>query len=114
VRDFPGNYTQYRLWLKDEDKNKNFAPPPVLKEEKPATPALVAAETPKRKLSYKEKREFDDIETQMPLLEKEKATLMEKMSSNISFDELQKITTRLSAITQELEEKEMRWLELSE
>jgi len=116
VRDFPGNYTQYRLWLKEEEKRKSaggelqaFKPPTVV-----VAAAPIAEAAPKRKLTYKEKREFDDLEAQIPALEKEKATLTEKMGANIPFEELSKITARITAITNELEQKEMRWLELSE
>lgn len=116
VRDFPGNYTQYRLWLKEEDKKKSapLPAPPVKQEAVPAVTATQPASVSKRKLSYKEKREFDDLEAEIPKLEKEKQELTEKMSANITFDELSKITARITAITEELEMKEMRWLELSE
>lgn len=121
VRDFPGNYTQYRLWLKEEEKRKSagtapqdFRPEPIAAASPALAPAAVAEVPAKRKLSYKEKKEFDDLSVQIPALEKEKATLTEKMSSNIPFDELSKITARITTITNELEEKEMRWLELSE
>jgi len=116
VRDFPGNYTQYRLWLKEEEKRKPVAgsQPSVTQDVSPAS--LPQADTaPKRKLSYKEKREFDQLEAEMPLLEKEKQGLTEKMSTGtLSFDELSKVTERITAIETQLAQKEMRWLELSD
>ncbi|HVX52011.1 MAG TPA: hypothetical protein VHB48_17765, partial [Chitinophagaceae bacterium] len=115
VRDFPGNYTQYRLWLKEEEKKKQAEYTPKTVAVPAASTVLPPAEaSAKRKLSYKEKREFEQLETEIPLLEKEKKALTEKMSGNISFEELSKITARITALTEELEQKEMRWLELSE
>ncbi|HWB24774.1 MAG TPA: ABC-F family ATP-binding cassette domain-containing protein [Chitinophagaceae bacterium] len=113
VRDFPGNYTHYRLWLKEEEKKKQVELP-VKEIERDVTPAKLETAPVKRKLSYKEKREFDQLEAEIPLLENEKKELTEKMSSNVSFDELSNITNRISVINSELEQKEMRWLELSE
>lgn len=115
VRDFPGTYTQYRLWLKEEEKKKTALPAPQpVKQEAPVAVTPQPAAAPKRKLSYKEKKEFDDIEAAMPKLEKEKLALAEKMSTNLPFDELSKVTARLTAINEELEMMELRWLELSE
>ena len=69
----------------------------------------------KAKPTFKEKFEFEQLEKEMPQLQKEKATLEEKMNSgNMSYDELQKAAERISTIAQLLDEKEMRWLELSE
>ena len=69
----------------------------------------------KRKLSFKEKLEFETIEKELPELQKERSLLEEKMNSGtMSFDELQKAAQRISVIVQLLDEKEMKWLELSE
>ena len=69
----------------------------------------------KTKLSFKEKHEFEQLEKEMPELQKEKALLEEKMNSgSIAYNELQKAAERISTIVQLLDEKEMRWLELSE
>ncbi len=117
VRDFPGNYTQYRLWLKEEEK-KLQAPGyrlPVKQEESYTAVGKSTETIVKKKLSYKEKREFEDLEKHIADLEKEKKHLAETMSTgNLPFDELSKITERISTITSLLEEKEIRWLELSE
>ena len=67
-----------------------------------------------RKLSYKEQREFEQLEKDIPALEQEKAELAERMSSNIPYEELEQVNKRMIEITNALEEKEMRWLELSE
>ena len=81
-------------------------------KEKPVETA--AAPVAKKKLSYKEQRELEQLDKDLPALEAEKATLTEKMSSPLSYEELQEVSARLIAVTNELEEKEMRWLELSE
>ena len=126
VRDFPGNYTQYRLWLKDNEKktdkwkeleskkNKGESLPDVAT---PTTTATFAPITPvvKKKPSFKEKHEFETLERDIATLEAERNALTEKMSSgSLSFEELNTITTGITHITQQLEIKELRWLELSE
>jgi ATP-binding cassette subfamily F protein uup len=112
VRDFPGNYTQYRIAELAKEKQQDAKPAPA--KEKPQEEIATKQITPKRKLTYKEQREFEALEKEMPLLEKEKAILAEKMSGNITYEELQLCSQRLITITTELEEKELRWLALSE
>ncbi|MGC4038777.1 MAG: ABC-F family ATP-binding cassette domain-containing protein [Chitinophagaceae bacterium] len=108
VRDFPGNYTQYRLEQKDDDV--------VIAEKKtPLTIPAASVVTSARKPSYKEKREFETLEKEIADLNLEKRTITSKLSDgNTSFDELQKLSNRIGEVTQLLDEKEMRWLELSE
>ena len=67
-----------------------------------------------RKLSYKEKREFEQLEKEIPELEEERKNLTNKLSSNISYEEVTSVSERLLVINSMLEGKEMRWLELSE
>lgn len=110
VRDYPGNYTQYRL--EEQWKEKQAEQKTTSEKEKPVETA--AAPVAKKKLSYKEQRELEQLDKDLPALEAEKATLTEKMSSPLSYEELQEVSARLIAVTNELEEKEMRWLELSE
>lgn len=118
VRDFPGNYTQYRLEQKNESSKSQSPNSKVQisdsKEEefKPQTSSSVPV---KKKLSYKEQREFEQLEKDIPALEQEKTAISEKMSSpNLPYDELQQLSGRITEVTQLLEEKELRWLELSE
>ena len=74
-----------------------------------------SAASNKRALTFKEKREFEQLEKDMPELEKEKQSLTLEMSTGtLAFDAIQKISDRLIVITNQLEEKELRWLELSE
>jgi ABC transport system ATP-binding/permease protein len=126
VRDFPGNYTQYRIWLKDNEKKENkWAVLESNKSKGQTTEEAVAAKAaavassapaaPKRKPSFNEKRAFEQLEKEMPLLEKERQDLTDKMSAgNLNFDQIQQLSDRLIQINQILEEKELQWLELSE
>lgn len=117
IQDFPGNYSQYRQWQKENEKKGSAKKEYVMAESQPEKAAeTVVAPLPKekKKLSYKEQRELEQLEKDMPALEIEKAELTEKMSSNIPYDELEKVNKRMIEITTALEEKEMRWLELSE
>jgi ABC transport system ATP-binding/permease protein len=108
IRDFPGNYTQYREKIKEEEKN-----PPVVVQA-PAPPK--APEAPRQqRLTFKEKREFEQLETELPAMEKEKQELEEKMSTGqLAYEQLQQSAARVLEISSLLEAKEMRWLELSE
>lgn len=118
IRDFPGNYTQYRVWQKEQERKEaeeRKQQQPV-DSVQPATTEQPTAQKAKdkKKLSYKEQREFEQLEKDIPALEQEKAELAERMSSNIAYEELEQINKRMIEITTALEEKEMRWLELSE
>jgi ATP-binding cassette subfamily F protein uup len=111
IRDFPGNYTLYRNELKDGE------PAAEKKEVKPAPASVTVAPAPvtKRQPSFKEKREFELLEQEIKNLTEEKNTVTEKLNNgNTPFDELQKLSVRIGEITQLLDEKETRWLELSE
>ena len=118
IKDYPGNYSQYRAYLKEveagtkiDDGKMNMSALPEKKEEK-----VQPVETPgvSKKLSFKEKTELEKLDKDLPLLQKEKEELQTKMSSNISYDELQKISGRVNEILAALDAKEMRWLELNE
>ncbi|UYQ92417.1 ABC-F family ATP-binding cassette domain-containing protein [Chitinophaga horti] len=112
VRDYPGNYTQYREWEKDQEK------PEPKKEERPVeTPAAApqAAAEPKKKMSFKEKREMELLEKDMEALEAEKKQLDEQLASgSLSYEQLQAAAQRIGVVMEQLDEKGLRWLELSE
>lgn len=109
VRDFPGNYTQYRLNKKEEEQKETAPKVTEQKQEK----AAKAEE--KKRLSFKEKREFEILEKEIAALSKEKEEVTEKLNSGTApFDELQKLSVRIGEIGSLLDEKELRWLELSE
>lgn len=113
VRDFPGNYTQFREWEKEESRSQKqeaAAPAAGVSKETPVTEAPKA-----RKLSYKEKRELELLEQEIAKLETEKKTIDEKLSSgSLPYEELEPLTRRVGEVIQLLDEKGMRWLELSE
>ena len=112
IKDFPGNYTQYREALAAAQFTGH-----VIADKKTIEPVMRqrSASTEQKKLSFKEKHEFESIEKEIPLLQKEKITLEEKMNKgSMPFDELQQAAQRIGGIVQLLDEKEMRWLELSE
>jgi ATP-binding cassette subfamily F protein uup len=76
---------------------------------------LPPAPKEKKKLSFKEKREFDQLNKDIPALEKERAEIAEKMSvPGLNYDDIQRLSARITTIASLLEEHEMRWLELSE
>ncbi len=109
IRDYPGNYTDYRNWADEQAKELKKAPKVVEVKKSSAS-----AET-KRKLSFKEKMEFEALEKEIPELEKEKEELSQLLSGGLTdFEEIAKVSARLEELVSALEEKEMRWLELSE
>ena len=110
VQDFPGNYTQYREWrsLKSKEENGNA------KKSETAKPSRPRPEQ-QRRMTYKEKQEFMQLEKDIDALEKEKKLIEEQLcSGNLPIDELTEKSKRLPVINEELDNKEMRWLELSE
>lgn len=113
IKDFPGNYTQFREWesLKPKElaESKNNAADSEKKEKR----EFVGEQ--RRKKTYKEKCEFERLEKEIAALEKEQKTIEEALcSGTLSIDELTEKSKRLPLVKDELEEKEMRWLELSE
>lgn len=111
VQDFPGNYTQYREWRslksKDEEKDNNTAQKAATVREK--------RHSDKRRMTYKERQEYAKLEQEIAQLEAERKLLEEQLcSGTLSVDELTEKSKRLPVLKEELDEKEMRWLELSE
>ncbi|WP_367916169.1 ABC-F family ATP-binding cassette domain-containing protein [Leadbetterella sp. DM7] len=110
IRDFPGNYTDYRNQAEEQLKEQRREEKPRVEIPKPAV-----QEQPKKKLSFKEKQEFEALEKEIPALEAEKSRLSEQLSGGITdFEEISRISGRLEEVVARLEEKELRWLELSE
>jgi len=108
VQDFPGNYSQYREWNSLQSK----ASEPTVKTEKPKKDYHNES---RKKLSFKEKREFEQLEKDIAALESEQRLLEEQLcSGTLSVDELTEKSKRLPLLKEELDEKSMRWLELSE
>ena len=121
IQDFPGNYTQYREWSRMQAKDE-------AEQAKPAKNGNATAENDgagtakrdanfenKRKMSYKEKREYEQLTKEIDALTEEQKKLEEELcSGNLSVEELTEKSKRLPEIKDELDEKEMRWLELAE
>ena len=112
IKDFPGNYTQYREWSALQPKEEGLpAKPKTVSEPKESR----NTNDSKRKLSYKEKREFEQLEQEIAALEEEQRQLEEALcSGTLSVEELTEKSKRLPLLKDELDEKSMRWLELSE
>ncbi len=112
VKDFIGNYTEYRSFIKDyeaEKKRDSSAPQRPAQNDKKVLPQA------KRKLSWKEQQELKALEERLPQLEAEKSELEAQLSSGaLSGDALMTASTRYGALQEELDAAEMRWLELSE
>lgn len=109
IQDFPGNYTQFREW-------DSLQPADTSKEEKrEKTPVKSYRSEEKKKMSYKEKREFETLESEIAKLETEISNLeAELCSGNLSIEELTDKSILLPKLKKELDDKSMRWLELSE
>ena len=118
VRDFPGNYTQYRIWLKEQETakaNGSSSPTKAATIEPTAQVAPAAPAPVKKKMTFKEKHEFEKLEKEMPALEKEKEKLTTALSDEtLNYDQITALADSLTKVTQTLEEMELRWLELSE
>ena len=115
IQDFPGNYTQFRDFQKMKSKEEEQQKPtknssPTANEQKKDY-----RNNTKRKMSFKEKREYEQLSDQIAQLEEEKQQLEEELcSGNLSVDELTEKSKRLPIIKDELDELELRWLELAE
>ena len=116
IQDFPGNYTQYREWCRLQPKTEGEgaekkATKPTAKEQSSATQKKEG----KRKMTYKEKREYEQLTKELEQLENEQKNLEEALcSGQLSVEELTEKSKRLPEIKDEIDEKEMRWLELAE
>ena len=113
IRDFPGNYADYRV-SEEEKPKESIRQDPVSNSinEKETTTNIAPI---KRKMSFKERREFESLEKEIPALEAEKTNLTESMNQpGLPFSEMQSRAERIAVITNLLDEKELRWLELSE
>ncbi len=107
IKDYNGNYTEYRANKKIEDRQKEKAP----KEKK----GKIKSDSDKPKMSYLERKEYNRLEKEIEKLEKKKSEITEKFNDqNLSSEEIQKMSIELGEINNSIDEKEMRWLELSE
>lgn len=117
IKDFPGNYTDYREWkvdkLRKERQQENSEKEKKKQDKRQETGATQS--NSKRRLTFKEKKELEELDKLLPQLEEEKSRLETELSSGtLSTDELYAHSTRISELIQLIDEKETRWLELSE
>lgn len=109
IRDFPGNYSDYRDWKEAKEQREKELEKP--KEEK----AVRVRENDRRKMSYKERMEFQQIEKDLEILEQEKSDIEAALcTGTLSSDELTVKSKRIAEVVDLIDEKTMRWLELSE
>ena len=110
IKDFPGNYTQYREWASLAENKTSSTSSTNTTSTKPSY-----RHDDRRRLSYKEKRELEQLEKDIEALEAEKKQIEEALcGGTTSVDEITKLSKRLPVLNDELDEKSMRWLELSE
>ena len=115
VKDFVGQYSEYREYIKEQEAEEARQAKIAAEKAQKNKPQPTSTTPSRRKLSYKEQRELEQLEVELPQLESEKTELEEKLSSGVlSHEELTKAADRIGEIINLIEEKEMRWLELSE
>ncbi|KQR91943.1 ABC transporter [Chryseobacterium sp. Leaf180] len=119
IRNFTGNFSEYREHKKSEDGNlkqedkkaKNTVEKAV---EKPVEKPVAKPETPKKKLSFKEQRELETIEKEIPKLEETRTKILEQLNNESDYDKISKLSAELESLSEKLENHEMRWLELQD
>jgi ATP-binding cassette subfamily F protein uup len=115
IRDFPGNYSQYRIWKQLEENAEGKIEKAESEKQKGESVKPKTNGAEKAKLSFKEKTEFEKLEKEIAELEKEKSLLEVKLNNgSMDFEKLQATSERISDIIVLLDKKEMRWLDLSE
>lgn len=115
VKDFPGNYTQFRDSEKLQQKELITKDSPTVSSPQASSNAKPRLVEKKRKLSFKERQEFEQLEKDIEALEQEKSDIETALSSGtVSVEEITLMSKRLPLLNDELDEKSMRWLELSE
>lgn len=128
ISDFPGNYTELREYQEEQEAEKKTSGSnanagksntthviqPIKETVTPAVAAPVAATAPKRKLSYKEQKEMEQLESDIAKMEEQKGVLVKKLHDGGSHAELAQWSKQIEELTESQADKEMRWLELSE
>lgn len=114
IKDFVGNFSEYRE-KKSQEKNEKVIAPVVAtpKKEEAVQPTSTPA-VPVKKLSFKEQKELNDIDKEMPKLEKQRAEILAKLNNETDYAKIAEYSTTLENIAEKLQELEMRWLELQD
>jgi len=112
IRDFPGNCGLYQQWLKTKEAGPSTAEARTSEMDMPKEPV---AKKEKQKLSYKDKREFELLEKELKELNTEKENVVEKLRDpSLPYEDIEKLSKRFTLLSDDLQSKEFRWLELSE
>jgi ABC transport system ATP-binding/permease protein len=115
IRDFPGNYSQYRLWKQLEENSESKMQKTESGKQNAEGGKQKAESNEKQKFSFKEKTEFEKLEKEIPALEEEKKLLEVKLNNgSMDFEKLQETAEKISDLIVLIDKKESRWLELSE
>jgi ATP-binding cassette subfamily F protein uup len=116
IKEFVGNFSEYRENLKSEEKSPKTETPKVEKLEAPkeSSAAVLTNSISKKKLSFKEQHELETIEKEMPKLEEKRNKILEQISDQTDYDKIAKFSSNLKEISEKLENLELRWLELQE
>ena len=115
VKDFVGQYSEYREYIKEQEADEARQAKAAAEKAQKSKPQPTTSAPARKKLSYKEQRELEELEAMLPQLEQEKADLEAKLSSGtLAHEELTATAARIGEIIDLIAEKEMRWLELSE
>ena len=118
IRDFVGTFSEYRESLKSEDGGKKTATgnqnTEISKKTENTLPASSIQLPAKKKRSFKEQHELQTIEKEMPVLEKKRSEILEKLNNESDYEKIANLSAELETISNTLENHELRWLELSE
>ena len=117
IKDFVGNFSEYREKKSQEQSSKNQVETntKAVKADTVPTPSVAAVSSPaKRKLSFKEQRELEMIDKEIPLLEKKRSEILEKLNNESDYEKISVFSAELEKIAEKMEELEFRWLELHE
>ncbi|WP_312286289.1 ABC-F family ATP-binding cassette domain-containing protein [Chryseobacterium gleum] len=115
IRDFVGNFSEYReARSREEALEKNTATKPEPVKEPVYTAENTGPSNTKRKLTFKEQRELETIEKEMPELEEQRAKILDKLNNEADYEKIAKLSSELETVSEKLENHEMRWLELQE
>lgn len=115
IKDFTGNFSEYREWEKNQDTKEKNQEQKIKIQEPENSPITTNKNQPhKKKLSYKEQRELETLEKEMPALEEQRDKILELLNNEADYEKIAKLSADLENISEKLEEQEMRWLELQE
>ena len=114
IKDFVGNFSEYREKKSQEKNEKVTAPVVATPKKEEAVQQTSTPAAPVKKLSFKEQKELNDIDKEMPKLEKQRAEILAKLNNETDYGKIAEFSTTLENIAEKLQELEMRWLELQD